>query len=201
MKVLGYSWQLNYHYLVLLDWFSLFLPFLLPLIKLFLWLKFSQRQKGRQKTRHGKDHRDLLFPNQLYWNRAINGNQISRNRVTKILEYLRYCNLRVSSLLTHWTARSACNSGVVMSGDDISGYLCLLLCAVKIAAFSIGDKATLHLTHSFRGGMCVSLLLRIVWCSLLELRTKQFPLMLLRHLESTLPSSKFRTRRRNVTIQ
>lgn len=43
-----------------------------------------------------------------------------------------------------------------MSGDDISRYLCLLPCAVKIAAFSIGDKATLHLTHSFSGGMvCV----------------------------------------------
>ena len=52
-----------------------------------------------------------------------------------------------------------------MSGDDISRYLCLLPCAVKIAAFSTGDKATVHLTHSFGGGMCVSLLLRIVWCS------------------------------------
>ena len=40
-----------------------------------------------------------------------------------------------------------------MSGDDIARYLCHLPCAVKIAAFSIGDKATLHVTHSFREGM------------------------------------------------
>ena len=40
-----------------------------------------------------------------------------------------------------------------MSGDDISRYLCHLLCAAKIAAFSIGDKATLHVTHSFTGAM------------------------------------------------
>ena len=52
-----------------------------------------------------------------------------------------------------------------MSGDDIARYLCHLPCAVKIAAFSIGDKATLNVTHSFRGAWCVSLLLRIVWCS------------------------------------
>ena len=88
-----------------------------------------------------------------------------------------------------------------MSGDDISRYLCLLPCAVKIAAFSTGDKARVHLTHSFGGGHVCLLASQNSMVLTAELRTKHFPLMLLRHLESALPSSKFRTRRRNVTIQ
>ena len=57
----------DYHCLVLLNCFPLFLHFLASLIKLILWLKFFHRQKA-DRGRRGKDNRVLcccLSPGQL----------------------------------------------------------------------------------------------------------------------------------------
>ena len=49
----------DYHCLVLLNCFPLFLHFLASLIKLILWLKFFHRQKAGRGWGVGKDHRVL----------------------------------------------------------------------------------------------------------------------------------------------
>ena len=63
LKVLGYAYRLNYHYLVSCDCFPLFLHVLISLIQHILWLNFStdKRQAEDMRGGMGKDHGVLLL--------------------------------------------------------------------------------------------------------------------------------------------